>query len=236
MFINNPVYQTELKHYIEKNHQILAQLDGCKIAVTGAAGLIGTYLIDLIMKYQEVEKRNITVCAVDIDEAELLHRFHNYLEHPFFTYRIMDVAQDWFSYKEQFDYIIHGASKTSPIEYTQYPVETMEANVIGTYRLLQYCVQKKVKRFLFCSSVEVYGKNNGDIDDFSEAYSGYVDCNTVRSVYPTGKRMGETMCNAFHKQYGVNFVTARIGRVYGPTVISGDAKAPTQFIMNGIHQ
>ena len=46
----------------------------------------------------------------------------------------------------------------------------------------------------------IYGENRGDVDKFDEAYLGYIDCNTTRAGYLEGKRLGESLCNAFASQ------------------------------------
>ena len=220
-----------------KNLKGLDKFNGSVIAITGAAGLIGTYIVDIIMYYNSTNGGNISVVAVDKNASSLKERFLCYEGSRFFKTVICDVNCNGFErYFIDFsvDYIIHAASNTSPIEYANDPVSTITTNVIGTYNLLEYAVKNKIKRFMFCSSVEKYGANRGDVDDFTEDYCGYLDSNVARSAYPSGKIAAESMCCAYNSQYGVDYVIARIGRIYGPTVVLGDTKAPTQFIMNAV--
>ena len=55
----------------------------------------------------------------------------------------------------------------------------------------------------------IYGENRGDVDKFDEAYLGYIDCNTTRAGYPEGKRLGESLCNAFASQRSLKNVANR---------------------------
>jgi nucleoside-diphosphate-sugar epimerase len=196
--------------------------------------LIGTYIVDLIMKKNAVDNGNIRVICMDINEAEMKARFSEYFDKKEFSYYIHNVINPIPEDFPKVDYIIHAASNTSPLDYANYPVETFSANSIGTYYLLEYAKRTSIKRFLFCSSVEIYGQNRGDVERFTEDYSGYIDCNTPRAAYPTSKRACEAMCASYKKEFGIDYVIARIGRFYGPTVISGDTKAPTQFIVNAL--
>ena len=66
------------------------------------------------------------------------------------------------------DYIIHAASNTHPIDYSLDPIGTISSNVIGTNNLLEYGVKHNCNRFVFLSSVEIYGENRGDIEKFDE--------------------------------------------------------------------
>lgn len=135
---------------------------------------------------------------------------------------------------EAFDYILHLASNTHPVAYATNPVATITTNVLGTDHLLRYAVSHNVKRFVFASSNEVYGENRGDVEFFNETYCGYIDSNTLRAGYPESKRCGEALCQAYHKELGIDVVIPRFTRSYGPTMLMSDTKAVSQFIRNGI--
>lgn len=228
-------YKKEVEFYAGYLTKLLDRLDGKTVLVTGAAGLIGSYAIDVFMAYNALKNKKISVIAVDFDEVCANERFSEYYKDDCFKFFKDDVNVSTRFLPTKCDYIIHAASNTSPIDYANDPVGTIATNVIATHNLLEYAKNAKIEKFLFCSSVEAYGRNNGDVDDFDESYSGYVDCNTVRAGYPSAKRAAEAMCNAYASQYGVRFSTARIGRIYGPTIKLGDAKAPTQFISNAVN-
>ena len=83
------------------------------------------------------------------------------------------------------------------------PIATITANITGTDLLLEYGSAHGMKRFVFASSVEVYGENRGDTDKFAEDYCGYIDCNTLRAGYPESKRAGEALCQAYKKEKGI---------------------------------
>lgn len=234
MYQQNAEYQYELLDYV-RSFPILDAYAGKTVMIAGAAGLIGTYIVDLLMKKNEADDANITIIAIDRNEKELNNRFGDYISDKNFKSYVLDVTNPIPRDLPRADYLIHAASNTSPLDYGNHPVDTFKANTIGTYYLLEFANEKKVGRFLFCSSVEAYGKNRGDVEEFDENYSGYIDCNTPRAAYPTGKRASEAMCASYRAEFGLDYVNARIGRFYGPTVIAGDTKAPTQFIMNGVN-
>lgn len=117
--------------------------------------------------------------------------------------------------------------------YATDPVSTIVMNVTATKELMDLAVEKK-SRFVYASSVEIYGQNRGDCEKFKEDYCGYIDCNTLRAGYPESKRCGEALCQAYIKQHGVDVVIPRIARVYGPTLQADDTKALSQFIHNAL--
>lgn len=231
LFINN--YKNELENYVEQNENLFSLLADKSLFITGAAGLIGSYVIDLIITANEKFNTGITVFAADKNEKLLNERFPDNYNNTVKKF-ICDINEDIIPV-DYADYVIHAASHTSPTDYATKPIATMRTNVIGTDRLLAHFCSKGIKRFMFCSSVEAYGQNNGDVDEFFEDYCGYVNSNTLRAGYPSAKRASEALCNAYAEEFkGFDFVISRIGRIYGPTVILGDAKAPTQFIMNAV--
>ena len=122
--------------------------------------------------------------------------------------------------------MVHGASNASPKRYATDPVGTMKSNLGGGSNLLELAKEKKA-RLLYISSGEVYGE--GDGSDFTEDYSGYVDCLNPRACYPSSKRASETLCVSYKEQYGVDVVIARPCHIYGSD-IERDDRAFAQFL------
>jgi len=233
--LNLSEYYVELEAYARGNHYLLNAFAGRSFIITGAAGLIGSYLVDLLIVAKRELGIGVRVIACDRNADLLNERFPP--EYDDVVIRCpMDICRDALP-EDKVDYVVHAASNTSPYDYANKPVDTILTNILGTNVLCEYAIRNGVKRFLFCSSVEAYGRNNGDVDAFTEDYSGYVDCNTVRANYPSAKRCSEALLNGYAAEYPeFDFVTARIGRFYGPTVLKNDNKAPTQFIRNAVNR
>ena len=191
--------------------------------------MIGKCIIDILMKHNTTTENPVRILALSRNENTARQRFASYWDDPCFSYRSCDVNDALPDYGDA-DYIIHAASNTHPLQYAGDPVGTITANVLGTKNLLEYGASHGARRFCFCSSVEVYGENRGDVEKFDESYLGYIDCNTLRAGYPEGKRLGEALCNAYRQAYSLPFTIARLSRVYGPTMLAGDSKAIAQFI------
>lgn len=231
--LSYPEYREELVSYVTQHETLFKHaLKGKRFCISGAAGLIGSYLVDLLMAANELYGSGIEVWAWDKNESLLKSRFGCYTT-PLLHAEVLNVNTDVLP-DIAADYVIHAASNTSPLDYGSKPVDTIKTNTFGTDRMIELSLHCHA-RFLFCSSVEMYGLNQGDTDEFHEDYSGYVNANTVRAGYPTAKRLSEALCNAYRSENpDWEFCTARIGRIYGPTVIPGDAKAPSQFINNAV--
>ncbi len=216
-------YDEELDYWL-RQERLWKKLDGKTVILSGATGMIGTCLTDLFML-----RGGIRLVALSRNEAAARQRLGRYWDSPRFQYSSCEVGGE-IPESGPVDYVIHAASNTHPRQYSQDPIGTISANVLGTGNLLDYGVSHGAKRFCFLSSVEIYGENRGDVEKFRESDLGYLDCNTLRAGYPEGKRLGEALCNAYREAHGLDFVIPRLSRVYGPTMLASDSKAISQFI------
>lgn len=229
MIIENPIYQNDLQRVVDSIQW--ESFAGNSFLVIGASGMIGSFMIDVIMKVNNQFNLGISVIAMGRNKERLEKRFSLYLEKPEFMLYVGDITEP-LSDKLQADYLIHGASNTHPKAYATDPIGTIMTNLMGTEVVLKHAVKINANRVLFLSTVEVYGQNYGDKDYFDEDYCGYINCNTLRAGYPEGKRVSESLCQAFLSKYGVSVVIPRLSRVFGPTMLLGDTKASSQFIIN----
>lgn len=233
MRLKSELYQEDIKYAagLDLNWDIL---NGKTIMVTGASGMIGTFLIDVLMYRNADYNNNITVFAMSRNKSKLKQRFGYYSDSEHFRMVEHDVTKE-ITLTDRFDYIIHAASNTHPVEYANDPIGTITTNVFGTYNLLEYAAKGNGCKVVLLSSVEIYGENYSDVDRFSEKDCGYIDCNTLRAGYPESKRLSEAMLQAYRTQKNINALSVRLCRTYGPTVEKDDSKALTQFIRKAVN-
>ena len=228
------VYREELQKILEQ-YEIIDLLKGKTIAITGARGLIGSEIIDAVMMGNERYSLNCHVYAIVRNKEAARERFREYLSSDLFELVQADINSDEIPIEGEIDYFIHGASNTHPVYYSAKPVETIMTNTLGTNNMLAFACRHNCKRFLFLSSVEIYGENKGDTELFDENYLGYINSNTLRAGYPEGKRVGEALCQAYIKEKGLDCVIPRISRCYGPGLLKEDSKALSQFLNKAFH-
>lgn len=151
-------------------------------------------------------------------------------------YNVVEGTRDWCDVTQpiqgdtQYHYIIHAASNAAPKAFAETPVDVMMANILGVRNLMEYGRTHGMERFLFVSTGEVYGEGDGRV--FTEDYQGFVDITSPRSCYPSSKRAAETLCAAYAKQYGIDYVVARPCHIYGPDFTRNDNRVYAQFIRN----
>lgn len=232
--MSSKLYQEDIKYTANLNLP-WEKLQGKSVMITGASGLLGSYLVDVIMYRNKHDNFQCKVYAIgrSIEKAKI--RFGMYWNTPYFEFVSYDINKPLVYDKiDTINYILHLASNTHPLAYATDPIGTITTNIIGTNNLLDFAVKHNATRFLFASSNEVYGENRGDTELFDETYCGYINSNTMRAGYPESKRCGEALCQAYIKQRNLDVVISRFTRSYGPTMLTSDTKAISQFIKNGV--
>ena len=212
-------------------------LGGSTVLITGGAGFLGFYFITFLTHYQKELGIKKVICLDNFqvgcpkwlqllsDEGSVeLHKFN------VITDEIANVPG-----AEDADYIYHMASIASPVFYRKYPIETLDANIWGLRRLLDFYCKKPIRGLVFFSSSEIYGDPTPENIPTPETYRGNVDCQGPRACYDEAKRFGETMCYLFHQKYNMPITIIRPFNNYGPGMRLNDARVPADFA-NAVRQ
>ena len=212
----NPVIEKDTDRIIADAGDLLEELRGRTVLVTGPYGMLASYLVFTMIRMNEMSPdRPVRILAAGRSEEKLRARFGSYADRPWFTFLKTDLCSP-LHVDGPVDYIIHAASHASPDHYSKDPVGVTLPNTAGTLHLLELAAQKKSHSLLFFSSGEIYGKVNSPV--IREDEGGFLDPAQVRSCYGESKRMGETLCASFAYQYGVPAKIVRPSHTYGPTM------------------
>jgi UDP-glucuronate decarboxylase len=208
--------------------------NGAVILVAGCAGFLGFYLTQYLVRYAgELGIRKV----IGLDNFLLgKSRWLLELAEEFpglFSLHSFDVSKDRIEEVEEAKaarFVIHAASVASPTFYRQYPVETIDANVWGLRRFLDfYKGADGLEGFLFFSSSEIYGDPDAQSIPTGEGYRGNVACLGPRACYDESKRFGETLCYVFATSYGMPVTVVRPFNNYGPGMRTGDNRLPADL-------
>lgn len=208
----NPIVQNDLKEICHASFPWF-NLRGKRFLITGANGMIATYMVYTLMYLKDIYK-DIKVVALVRDRKKAEFLFKEFLNDSNFVLLVQDVCFP-IEYMGKIDYVFHFAGNASPYYIQNDPVGIMKSNLIGTINILELARNKEVEKIIFASTREVYGKNE-EVRLLTETSFGSVDCLDDRSCYPESKRAAETLCKSYFLQYGVNFNIVRIAHTYGP--------------------
>ncbi len=195
-----------------------------RIVVTGAAGFLGSHLCDFLIEKGHVViglDNLITGTTRNIEHLAGNHRF-KFIKH--------DVTE-YIYISGPVDAILHFASPASPVDYLEYPIQTLKVGALGTHKALGLAREKKA-RFLLASSSEVYG--DPLVHPQREDYWGNVNPIGPRGVYDEAKRFAEALTFAYHRTHGIDTKIARIFNTYGPRMRSGDGRVVPNFITQAL--
>ena len=206
-------------------------LQGAGVLVTGASGMIPSYVVYTLLGLNDAKNLGIHVYALVRNEAKARRIFGTLLEREDISLIAQDVTAP-LQLDSPVDYIIHGASSARPKEHKAAPTATIRANLTGTFNLLDLAVEKEAKAFVLMSSSEVYGKAPEGIEAISETDYGWLDPLNPRSCYSEGKRAAETICAAFQAEHGIRCVTPRFAHIYGPGLGLSDGRVQADFAAN----
>ncbi len=230
------VVATDLDYMLDALQHELTQMAGTSVLMTGGAGFLGHYLIQVILAWND---------RVDATQQIALTVFDNYArgvpawlenlrDHPQLKLEKYDIIEPLPENMPDFQYIIHAAGIASPRYYREHPLETMDANISGLRSLLEYARNQKENgkpfhSFLFFSSSEIYGDPDASHIPTAETYRGNVSCTGPRACYDESKRYGETLCVVFAQQYNVPVKVARPFNNYGPGLKISDRRVLPDF-------
>jgi UDP-glucuronate decarboxylase len=209
---------TEDADYISsKMAGAIRRLSGTTLLITGAAGFLGSYLLDVLAAFnRRIDASSpCRIIAEDNFATGISARIAHLADNPNFTFVHGDVTKP-LKHDMPVDWIIHAAGIASPTFYRRLPLETIAVNVDGTRNALELARQHKVKSMIFMSSSEIYGDPESNAVPTPETYVGRVSCTGPRACYDESKRLGETLCTVYHRLHKVPVKMVRPFNVYGP--------------------
>ena len=231
-FANNLV-QSDMER-VARQVKSLGFLKGKTVLITGATGLLATYCTFFLHYLNVTAGYGIKIIALVRNREKALARFSGFENDPDFSILVQDITQP-LCLPQACDYILHMAGSASAYAITHDPVGIVMANVLGTKNVLDYASRVPGCRVFFSSTREVYGKMPGNVTCIQEEMNGVLEQMQARSCYPESKKMAENLLAVYHKQYGCDFVNARIAHAYGPGMaFEKDGRVMADLLNDGL--
>lgn len=208
-------------------------LRGARVFITGGTGFIGRWLLEALRDADIRLGLDVDVTVLSRDPASFARRAPHLAAHPGFRF----VAGDIFTLAttgERYDHVIHAATDASADLNLNNPRAMFDTVVTGTRRALDFAVDAHAGRFFFLSSGAVYGSQPWEVTHVAEDWRGGPDPQDPRAAYAEGKRAAEMLCAIYAKQFGLNFVNARIFALLGPLLSLDIHFAAGNFIRDAL--
>ena len=187
--------------------------------VTGGAGFLGSHLCEFLLKQgHEVIAMDNLITGATVNIEHLQGEGFSFIKHDVTEYIFVS---------GKIDYVLHFASPASPVDYLQYPIQTLKVGAMGTHKALGLAKDKGAT-FLLASTSEVYGDPLEHPQ--REDYWGHVNPVGPRGVYDEAKRFAEAITMAYHRTHGVDTKIVRIFNTYGPRMRPNDGRAIPAFV------
>lgn len=223
---SNKLYQEDLQALYPYLAPLVNGKDQVRLLITGATGLVGSFLVDAVRAFNKKDNNRIKLYLTTREKDKIYQRFPG-IEQEEVVILKQDLMKG-FPDEQEYDYIVHLASNADPAAYAKYPLETIETNVVGAIRLVQYLRDHPGTKAVVASSMEVYGQI--EKEPIKEADFGKLDFNMLRAGYPESKRTAELILRSAVEEYQIQCMIARLGYLYGPTMQNSDNKIVSELI------
>jgi len=180
---------------------------GKKILVIGGAGLIGSHIVEELLK-EDVKE----VIVYDNFCRGTYENLTEALKDP--RCRIFEIGGDILqtdilnTAMKEVDGVVHLAALWL-LQCYEYPRAAFDVNIRGTFNVIEACVANSIERLVYSSSASVYGDAVEETMTEDHPYNNW-------TFYGATKIAGEHMLKAYHKRYGLKGVGLRYMNVYGP--------------------
>lgn len=225
-------FEQDLRYTFNSLSEIERQkFSGSTILITGSAGSVGFFLTHFFYHFKDELNLKKVICLDNFITGKPKW-LENISADGRIIFKAFDIIRDKIEeIPEAADanFVLHMASIASPTFYRKYPIETIDANVWGLRRLLDFYKDKNLAGFLFFSSSEIYGDPAPENVPTDEEYNGNVSCTGPRACYDESKRFGETVCRFFAQEYHLPLGVVRLFNAYGPGMKINDKRVVADF-------
>ena len=240
----DPVLQEDLD-LVAADGGLAGALAGKRILITGATGLVGSWLIRALACMNRRNRNGMKIYGIirNREKAKAIYG-EAFLQREDVELVSSDITApdfvpDVLQRIPELDFVIHGAAVTASKTMVEQPVETIMTAILGTRNLLELAKEAGAERFVYLSSMEMYGSladETGCDIPATEDRLGFLDLTKVRTDYPESKRMCENLCIGFGHEYGMDVMIARLSQTFGAGILPWEKRVFSQFARSAVHK
>ncbi|MDN3207600.1 NAD-dependent epimerase/dehydratase family protein [Pediococcus pentosaceus] len=228
-YLKNKIIIEDIKRMSDEIQE-LPNFFNKRILITGATGMIASYITALFIYLNEYKNANIDLYMLYRNKSKLVSKFGEAVLKNKKLHLVEQNINNSIMVDEDVDIIIHAASNASAYSMVHDPIEIFDANIIGTRNVLEFAKEHKVQHVHFLSTREIYGATDGK-DSINETSYGTLIPEDVRNAYPISKKAAENLLALYSAKFNINYTISRIAHCYGPgMLIKNDGRIMSDLI------
>lgn len=209
----DPVILEDLDDIVEACTDAMRRLSGSSLLITGGSGFIARYLVESVIRFNEISGAAPCVLTLPTRNPGLLQSRYR---------RQVDAKEvlvvDWTGLRDgdpagrRWDFVVHGAATADPVRVAQDPEGSSRDAIAVTTSMVDVARASAARRIILISSGAVYGNQPENLAEIPETFEGMPDISTPTGAYGEAKRVSEQL----FRGSGLDHRIARVFSVIGP--------------------
>jgi len=205
----------------------MRKLSGSSLLLTGGSGFVARYLVESVIRFNEVSGAAPCVLTLPSRNPELLmSRYRRQVDaKEVVVVQWTGVNADDLAGR-RWDYVVHGAATADPVRVAQDPEGSFRDAIRMAASVVDVAKSSAAKRIVLISSGAVYGDQPAHVAEIPETFGGGPDISAPAAVYGEAKRVSELL----FRLSGLDHRIARVFSVIGPYQDLGSSFAVPDLI------
>lgn len=231
--MRKPLPQEDLDFVIAHTADVWTTFDQARIFITGGTGFIGSWLLEVVQRANEIHGCRIGTVVLSRDPDGARAHFPHLFNKGEVTL-VQGNLLDFEARTGTIDACIHAATDVSVQAKAGDALRVFDSGVLGTRRVLDFALTNGATHFLLTSSGAVYGTQPSSLVGTPETFGGAPDSLDVSNAYAQGKRAAEWLVSAYGQAHGLHVTIARIFALVGPGIPLDGSFAAGNFIRDAL--